>query len=286
MTRSLRAKIVNAQRPRTIRVPGSNPDTTPIGSDFEHIFHKDTSPSDRTVHASPVSTRYNIPDNVQVLGHAEESEEEQRPSVPALGQKPTPAPPNSICKLYNSAKLRVFMRQMTHKEAKSIHTSRSKSSNVESCRGALSDAFYIGFESANDCKKTAFPHFVERRLMKIAPSGALNKVFDLNVERRTQSSTFADAFARRVLTSTQFVRPEPKIIFKVLTDQNHFIDDDKSTPDSPFLFLKALWLSSLKSGDKPYCTHAKSRKSGIDIIPHAAKEGKKETKKQKELCFI
>lgn len=50
----------------------------------------------------------------------------------------------------------------------------------------LSEAFKIGFESANDCTKTAILYLVEQMLIKIAQNGAPKKAFDRITERLKQ----------------------------------------------------------------------------------------------------
>lgn len=89
-----------------------------------------------------------------------------------------------------------MMQLMVRKEAKRIYTSAVREAIPRVAEKSLSDAFHIDFESANDESKNASFHFVKRVLTKMAHNGAIEEVFDCNIERWIQSAAFMDAFAK------------------------------------------------------------------------------------------
>lgn len=79
-----------------------------------------------------------------------------------------------------------------------------------------SGAFRITIKSPNDGSKAASFHFMERFLSEIAQKRALFESLESNIEHWTQSSRTMDAFARRVLNSSQFNRPVATFIYKIM----------------------------------------------------------------------
>lgn len=84
---------------------------------------------------------------------------------------------------------------------------------------ALSDALQISYKSANARLANTLYQFVESVLTQMTHKGAKDELFDICIERWTQSSTFRDAFAKHALTSLRFVRPVAKLICKIKRDQ-------------------------------------------------------------------
>lgn len=77
---------------------------------------------------------------------------------------------------------------------------------------ALSDAFQVGFESTRDGLENVSFRFVESVLTDMALKRALDDMFDRSIKKWAHSSSFIDVFARRVLSSTHFLRSVAKFI--------------------------------------------------------------------------
>lgn len=127
---------------------------------------------------------------------------------------------------------------MAQEEAERIYTSRVQGPMTKAAEKALSDAFQVVFESAKNGLKNASYHFLKSILTEMAQNGGLDDVFDRNIERWTQSSTFMDAFTRRTLTSSRFVRPVAKIIRKILIEQTKENEQEPKHFDSPVPFSR------------------------------------------------
>lgn len=100
-----------------------------------------------------------------------------------------------------------MMRQLAQEAIKLVYTSTIREAVPEAAEEALSYAYQIGFESANNELKTASLHFVECDLLEMAQNGAFDEVLDRTIGHWTQASTFMGAFARHALNSSQFARP-------------------------------------------------------------------------------
>lgn len=75
---------------------------------------------------------------------------------------------------------------------------------------ALSNAFQIDFESANDALKKSYSHFAESMFTALALKPALDDKLDRNIEKWAQTTAFVDLFARKRPASAQFVRQVTK----------------------------------------------------------------------------
>lgn len=135
--------MVNVQEPRTIGLARNIPDTTLNSSDPKHILCNSTNSSFRTLHANPGRTRHDKQDNVEALAHALESDDESSAHVPVQGQNSRPPLPRFILEPLANAKLRTMMRQMTHEEAKLIHSSRIKDVISNAAEKTLPDNFAL-----------------------------------------------------------------------------------------------------------------------------------------------
>lgn len=71
-------------------------------------------------------------------------------------------------------------------------------------------------------------------MTEIAHKGALDDVFDRNLERRTQSSTIMDTFTKGALTLPRFVRQAAKFICKNMRDQFHKMKNMPELVDLPY----------------------------------------------------
>lgn len=73
---------------------------------------------------------------------------------------------------------------------------------------------YGGFQEANTGHKSASYYFVESVLTEIATRGSMDDMLEHNLELWTQLYLFMDAFTRRALHSSRFVRPTAKCVRK------------------------------------------------------------------------
>lgn len=96
-----------------------------------------------------------------------EREDKDSPSVPSLEQDLIPAPSKSAIEPLKNAKRRATMRQMMHKEAKRIHTTRVKDLLLKAVEEALLDTFHIGFESTNEGLESTYFRYVKQIVMKM-----------------------------------------------------------------------------------------------------------------------
>lgn len=113
---------------------------------------------------------------------------------------------------------------MVYNESKRIHKSRVNKAKSKVSKKVLADAFHSNFEFADDSLTTTSYNALVKILKAVAQTGALNKVFLRNDERRTQSLTFVDRFARRALTFYRFVSILAKFVRKNLSKQDAVID--------------------------------------------------------------
>lgn len=112
-------------------------------------------------------------------------------------------------------------------------------------------------------------------------------MFNHNIERRTQSSSFIDAFARCLLTTSRCVRHIAKIACNYLKEQSDVVDCEKSRQNSLFLFRKLRHYRLNRQFTSRITLNAKNRKVETDSIPDCAKERKeqKPRKKKKSSSF-
>lgn len=174
-------------------------------------------PSFQTAFANP-NMSCNVGDQVKSLEQALEPDNKSSPFLSL--RKPANLTPQSNPKVFSSADLYDIERLKTQKETERVYANRINATMTRSAELALSDAFQIGFASANVELKNTFNHYVESALTETAYRGALAEAFDRNTERRTKSSTFTEAFAERALTSHLFVLPVAKCIRKNMRDEN------------------------------------------------------------------
>lgn len=99
---------------------------------------------------------------------------------------------------------------------------------------ALSDAFQICFESANDRLENAPLRLVEKVFTDGALTEVLNDIPDLNIKKWAQSFSFMDALTRRALKSTHFVCPVAKFIHEKVEEQSGRIEEAEKVTDVPF----------------------------------------------------
>lgn len=161
---------------------GSILDITLMASDPEHNLRNRNNLSLRAIYANLVLTRQNVHDNMKSQAHVLESKQEDLPSVQAQGQDPAPAPLELSLKCLGNAKLCAKMRQTAHKKTERIHASRVKESTPKAAEDGLSDASFVGLDTANDGLKTASFCFLELIVMKIAQNCALDEVFNRSIE--------------------------------------------------------------------------------------------------------
>lgn len=101
---------------------------------------------------------------------------------------------------------------MAQEEAKRLHEFEMYKLLIKATEDALSHAFEIGYVGSNDGLKNASFYYVEMILTEMVQRGALNYVFEQNLEKLTTPLTFMDAFTTQALTSSRFVLPVEKFI--------------------------------------------------------------------------
>lgn len=156
----------------------------------------------------------------------------------AEGHNPTQAPPWSVFKLCNHDELHEVMQQMTQDEVRRIYTNRARHIS-KFAEKARSDAFHIGFELAKESLSAASFHFMERVLTEMAQIDVVNKVFDRNTKRWTQSPMYTDSFIVP-LPSPQFLCHMAKFVNKILEERSNSLTMKKvhETLRSPFLRIR------------------------------------------------
>lgn len=96
-------------------------------------------------------------------------------------------------------------------------------------------------------------------------------VIERNVDSWTQSSSFMDAFARRALRSSRFVRPVAKFIRRSVEQQADEIEQERKPLDSPFPFPETPSASSKPSDNNRRCKHAKFKRADSESALEDAK---------------
>lgn len=129
---------------------------------------------------------HNVQDDVENLARALESEEEDRSSVPAQAQEPAPPPTKLIPDCLNNTKLRVVVPQMVYKEAERIHTSKVRRNVVEDDRERTFRCIPHRLRVRRRRLKDSIFLLRGANLKKRAQNGALDEVFDRNIDRWTQ----------------------------------------------------------------------------------------------------
>lgn len=138
--------------------------------------------------------------------------------------RPVPAPniPPTIRNIFRHPLLRATIREMAIEEASCIHALGMDKENSKTTEKSFSNAFQIVCEEANDDLMNVSFYFAEIALTKISQPGALDKMFERNLEKLTQSPTFIDAFKTRALTLPRYYRPVPKCIRAMVEKKTHF----------------------------------------------------------------
>lgn len=121
-----------------------------MASDSNHVLHNSANLSFCTVYDIPALTVQNVQDDSETLTHLLEFNDKGPPCVQDKRQDQTPTSPKSIPTFLDYAELRAMNRRMAHKEAKHIHLSEIKEAVSKPAKKAPSNAFHIGFKSANN----------------------------------------------------------------------------------------------------------------------------------------
>lgn len=144
-------------------------------------------------------------------------------------------PLDSVSKLLGNFKLRAEMRLVDHRKAEDSHTSAVIEEMSKVAKKTVLIALQIGSELANDCLKTASYYFVKQILMRMAQNDALKNLFDSNIECWTQSWSFTDACARRVLIYFWFARLVAIFLRENLKKQPDVNCDERNVRDAQLL---------------------------------------------------
>lgn len=185
-----------------------------MASDAKRILRNSPVPLFCVVYATPGSSRQIVQFSTETLTHALESEGDSTPPVPAQRQDSTLAPPKPFFELLDNAKLQVMMRRMLRGDVERIKSSRVKKTVLHVAINELLDPFHIGFESADDVVNAVSFHFLEQVRKEMTRNGAPDKVFNLNIELWTNSSTFIGIFARLAIKLSQLEPPGAKVMSK------------------------------------------------------------------------
>lgn len=112
---------------------------------------------------------------------------------------------------------------------------------IKAAEGALSYVLQIGYEEADDGLKNPCFCFVETVSTEMAQCGALDNLFNRNLEKLTKSPTFMEASTTRTLTSSRFVLSVAKFICAKIEKTTYLGDNigksNEPMPPSPPAFL-------------------------------------------------
>lgn len=114
--------------------------------------------------------------------------------------------------LLSHPQLRTETQKIAQREAWRVCALEMDTFFMKDAKGALLDAFQVGFESSEERLKNVSLKIVERALTDLALKGALDDILDCNIEKWGQSSFFMDVFARSAFTSPRFEWPVSKFI--------------------------------------------------------------------------
>lgn len=222
-----------------IRNNRSNVSNAPLASmadSPERILCREAGPSFRTAYGKPGHSRQEVSDQVETWDHALESDDEIHHIPPVHGDRPTSAPALPVSNPHTSAELYAAVRQMAREEAERLYECRVEQSMRKATQDALSDRFMAGIDSQKSRIKNSSYVFIETVLTEIVDNESLDDLFKRNVKPWTQSSTFMDAFARRVLTSSRFVCSVAKFIHRSVEHQAEEIKQERTSFDAPLPF--------------------------------------------------
>lgn len=161
--RQWNAKKVTFQKTLTTQSAGDNPDAMPTATDLERISHNSTNPSFCTAYNRLVLTVEVVQDDVKLLVHAVEPEDEGFLFLLVQVEDPKLALPRFIPNLLEQITLHATMRQMTRKMNQHVVERRVRM-KIKVVRAAILDEFWAGFEPADHGVMTAFLNFLEQIL--------------------------------------------------------------------------------------------------------------------------
>lgn len=179
-------KMSNVREVHKTRLNGNNQNMAPMASKSERISCNGNKTSFNTVLENSGRTKIAVHNQFETLAHAFEQRDEASPSAPFQEQDSKLGLPWSCTEPLLNAKLRAATHRMTQKGVKRIYASREQELVVTVADGVLFDVLYVGFGSTSYDFKTASFHLVKWVLPEIAKTGALDWVFDRNIELRTQ----------------------------------------------------------------------------------------------------
>lgn len=167
--------MANVPDTRTARSIGNNTDLAPMASYPERIFRR-KNPSFQTAFANPDMCHDDDDDQVEALEQAFKSENEGSQSL--LAREPAHLAARFTHGLLAFAEFFAIVQLVAQKEAERNYASRANTTRTRAAMHALSDAFQIGYESANAGLKNNLFHLIESVLTIMAYEGALDRVFD------------------------------------------------------------------------------------------------------------
>lgn len=253
-----------------------------MASEPERIIRRAT-PSFRTVFEYPSPTPFEDPnhahdaiDTIKTLDQALESEYEG-PLSPSERQPPQPAP-CSVPDLLGSQDFRAVICLMAQEKAERIYANRMSESLYMAAEEALSDAFQTGLDSANEGLKTSSYHFMEAVFIELMQKVSLDELFNRNIDRWTQSTTFMDAFVARALALPRLVRPVASFIRKNMRAESEKKITETKAPDLPY----SLWNHSPLHHPRRVRLHRHWKtKIAIKRNANATKQSNKPSKRRK-----